>query len=451
MSLKPIGQIQCPNCGAKLDIKTGLRARTFACEYCGSVLEPSGEIVALQDQHDIKEKYRPQSFIKLGMTAKFLGHEYQVVGRIRVEGSDPVETWYWDEWFLMSEQGFPLWLTEDAGSFSLMRVFVPTTFINPYYNLEFPASFQDAKDYILGDVKQTIRPDPNGPLYDAEDFGIARIVFLEGEFTWKAKPSEELIYFDYRKGKKRFSMEISRNEIQLIRGKVLTEKQVRSAFGLPASASESKNTDAKKKKSRKKKGVSGIVVLTGLIISVLLLVLAGWATTTGDLLYKVDANMVISPEAMLTKSQKDLFKPTLKGEPETFEVKDVSSVYKLNLSTTKWSLPSEWDLSVSLWELTPNNKKIRLSVFWTTFWQEYDEGQLERHLSDTFYFRGLKKGRKYFLTFSAEASRSNAQTINSLRPITVTIYKDAWYPYPFAIFGGLGLLIFGFILLKQNN
>jgi len=204
-------QIDCRGCGAKIDIHTGLRMKTFACEYCGSVCD-NEKVVAVQDAANSREQNKPWSHLRLGMQAKLLGQDYQIVGRIRVKEKD----WGWDEWFLMSETGFPIFLQEDEGEFSIFRVFYPTQPVDP-------------RDLYEGDK---VKLDKKGTKMKVKERGKAKLSFIEGELTWAAKPGEKFKYLDGKGGDSRFSVEWNKDEIQFLRGEYRSAKKIYSLFGI---------------------------------------------------------------------------------------------------------------------------------------------------------------------------------------------------------------------------
>ncbi len=204
-------QIDCKGCGAKVDIHTGMRMKTFTCEYCGSVCD-NEKVVAVQNAQEAREKYKPWSHLRLGMKAPLLGKEYQSVGRIRAEEKD----WHWDEWFLMSETGFPIYLQEDEGEFVIFRVFYPTMPVDP-------------RELDEGDK---VKLDKKGTKMKVKERGKAKIAFIEGELTWGAKPGEKFKYLDGRKKDMRFSVEWSKSELQYLRGERRSAKKIYKLFGI---------------------------------------------------------------------------------------------------------------------------------------------------------------------------------------------------------------------------
>lgn len=202
-------QVDCKGCGAKIDIHAGLRSKTFVCEYCGSVNEGE-KVTAVQDMHSMREQFKPWSHLRLGMRAKLLGREYQIIGRIRSKE----QYWWWDSWMLYSDSGFPLWLQEGEGGFTMYRVFYPTYPVNPWTAGTF------------------IKLDNSGGNAQVKERGAAETVFLEGEFTWAAKPGEKSNYLDAWRGKTRYAIEYSEKEIQYLRGEARDAKGIYQLFGI---------------------------------------------------------------------------------------------------------------------------------------------------------------------------------------------------------------------------
>lgn len=202
-------QIDCKGCGAKVDIHAGLRSKTFVCEYCGSVNEGE-QVTAVQDMQSKREQYKPWSHLRLGMKATLLGHEYQIIGRMRAQE----KYWWWDEWLLLSETGFPLWLQEGEGGFTIFRVFYPTYPINPWTAGSF------------------VKLDNKGGNAQVKERGTGAIAFLEGEFTWSAKPGEQFQYIEAYRGKTRYSIEYTQQEIQYLRGESRDSQEIYKLFGI---------------------------------------------------------------------------------------------------------------------------------------------------------------------------------------------------------------------------
>jgi Domain of unknown function (DUF4178) len=434
-----VNQVECVNCGAKIDIRTGLRMKTFCCEYCGAVCEDD-QVVALQNQQELKEKFRPMSFLSLGMKGVFLDQEYQLVGRIRLVGSDDEESWFWDEWFLMSPTGFPLWLVEDENGYTLFRRHVATNFIDPY----------SPSDTFIIDSKS----------YKTQERGLATLSFLEGELTWKARPQEVVNYIDLINKDERFSIEYTAKEIQYLRGQKLSINDLKIAFKdqMPPELAAAKEVAPKKEKRKTSWWVlAGIMAILGIIAAVGSYKLSSFGT--------VVFNKTLSKSVKLDSGREHEFKyVNLSGKPRTFEVKKgpmvafkfTSSYFPYGSSRNK---ESGWWLSASLFQVggAKDGSDKLITVINADFWRAegYDEGQWsESKMTDTTYIKGLKVGKKYYFEFTSGTNRSNGRDYSSVTRFSTKIIDNAWNPKPIRWFGfgllGLGIIIM-FILAAIKN
>ncbi len=201
--------LSCPNCGGSVELQGGADIQTVVCSYCGSVLDLTPEQAAVIGQTDPKVK--PVKPIELGMEGTFEGKLHQVVGWVRYQGRDEEETWDWDEWLLVSADGEYRWLTYDSEQgFHLYKKITPR---EPFD----PRTATSIK--IPGGVARVV------------ERGRARIVALAGELTWRGKIGDEIQYIDAKRGRQPYSIEYSREEIELLEGHQLNESQVWKAFG----------------------------------------------------------------------------------------------------------------------------------------------------------------------------------------------------------------------------
>jgi hypothetical protein len=94
------------------------------CQSCDAIIDlrsPKFEVLgqARRDQ-------RPRGLLCLGMTAERDGKRWEIIGLLVFEGSDGEETWTWDEWLLMSEDGRYAWIGHDEGKYSWQTLLTPT-------------------------------------------------------------------------------------------------------------------------------------------------------------------------------------------------------------------------------------------------------------------------------------------------------------------------------------
>jgi len=187
--------LACTSCGASLEIKNALKAKVLVCQHCGAQLDLTDPQYAVIGRA-LKDAAPPRSWLRLGMEGTLQGEKYQIIGRVRYR-EDP---WFWDEWLLMTEEGRYKWLTEGEEEITLWESFTPTEPTDP-------------RGLEEGD---TIRPE--GHKAQVKEVGRARIDYVEGELTWKARLSETISYLDARENGGKYSIEWSEKEIEFYKG-----------------------------------------------------------------------------------------------------------------------------------------------------------------------------------------------------------------------------------------
>jgi hypothetical protein len=201
--------LNCPNCGGSVELHGGADIQTVVCSFCSSVLDLTPEQAGIIGQTD--PKIKPAQPIELGMEGTFDGKLHQVIGWLRYEGWDDEDRWQWDEWLLAGADGGFLWLSYDSEEgWYLYKKIVPRAPFDPHTATEIK---------VPAGVARVTERAP------------ARIVALAGELTWQAKVGEELKYLDAKRGRAVYSVEYTREEIELLEGHHLTELQVWKAFG----------------------------------------------------------------------------------------------------------------------------------------------------------------------------------------------------------------------------
>ena len=203
--------LQCPNCGSPLELQGGGETKTLVCPGCGSVLDLTAEQAAIIGQIDPAVK--PALPIELGMEGTFAGKRHQIIGWLRYEGWDDEDRWQWDEWLLLSAEGQFRWLSYDnEAGFTFYRKIEPLNSFNPRTATSFEV--------------------PTGTAYVTER-AQAKIVALAGELTWRGTVGDHIYYLDAVRGKSKYSVECTDEEI-LAAQKLLAEKE--GVFCEPASA-----------------------------------------------------------------------------------------------------------------------------------------------------------------------------------------------------------------------
>jgi hypothetical protein len=243
--------LNCPNCGGSVELHGGADIQTVVCSFCGSVLDLTPEQAGIIGQTDPKVK--PAQPIELGMEGTFDGKLHQVIGWLRYEGWDDEGGWQWDEWLLAGAEGGFLWLSYDSEEgWYLYKRIVPRASFDPRTATEIK---------VPGGVARVTERAP------------ARIVALAGELPWQAKVGEELKYLDAKRGKIVYSVEYTREEIELLEGHSLTELQVWKAFGREDLAQRVRQQQAKLRSAQSQRTKSNRRIFAILAIIIILFII----------------------------------------------------------------------------------------------------------------------------------------------------------------------------------
>lgn len=429
-----IRQIECANCGAKIDIRCGLRSKTFACDYCGAVCQ-NNQVVSLQQQHGLKERFAPRSFLKLGMKGQFLGRTYQIVGRIRLSGRDlhdVLDVWDWDEWFMISETGFPLWLQEDENGYTLFRPYIADRYIDPY---------EISDRYFIENESFTV-----------EESDYATVEYIEGELTWKSRPAETFSYVDLRKGIERFSIEYNSKEIQYLKGKVLKKQELEEAFGLKI---QDKTIDKKISESEKKPiSWKTVLALMGIFGAIALLGGYFFLKDSGDL--ALEHTAVVRVKRL---GETEFIFTDVSGKPVTFTLKKGplitvrfdSGNFPYGRYGSSLNREAGWWLTAELYEKGPNGLDKHIRTINTDFWRAegVDEGESwsESSLVDRTYLKGLKKGKEYYFKFAVGANQNMDKYYDNNIKLRMQIREGSWYPSPLLYYGWIVIIFPAFFLI----
>jgi hypothetical protein len=431
-----VKQVECVNCGAKIDIRTGLRMKTFACEYCGSVCE-NDEVKYIQDQHELKHKFAPLSFLKLGMKANFLDSEYQIVGRVRYTGGEyeSTETWSWDDWFLISPTGFPLWISEDETGFFLTKVYNPSTFHDPYTL---------SSNYFVDDKQ-----------YQVEDRAFSTLEYIEGELTWRAVPGEVVNYIEAKSGdNSTFTIEYSDSEVQYYTAEKLSLAQLKEAFG--KDVVDAKMVQQKMEKKPAKPVPWLVIAIIAFIVAGISFFLFLTLKQSGDEVFKGTV-----PERVYVKSSLRTTKFTItdkKTNEKTFQITK-GSLTKFAFQSGDFPYRRSrvkevgWWVSGDLYEVNPKGADKYITTVNADFWKAHGrdggESWSESKKTDFVYLKGLKKGKVYYFKLTAGANKTNGKRYNRNVKLALTVRQNVWYPKPFlylaivlGIIGGIILIIF---------
>ena len=77
MSRETLRAIQCPACGAGLDVLGGGRVAVMVCPYCTTELDAVQNFAALRKFDGLK---RPNTPFRIGMEGEIAGVRHQIIG-----------------------------------------------------------------------------------------------------------------------------------------------------------------------------------------------------------------------------------------------------------------------------------------------------------------------------------------------------------------------------------
>ena len=198
--------LSCPNCGGSVEVHPERGAKAVVCTYCGSVLDLSAGQLDVLGQMD--PQVGPRQPVRPGDEATFFGEHHLVMGWAQYEGWDDEDRWRWDEWQLVSDTGVPRYLSHSSDEGWLIQTPVRPT----------------------PDIGRMWIDVPEGKAIISER-SPARITAMQGEFTWRPRLNATLRVVEARTGSTFVSAETTADEIEVVAGPRVSERDLWTAFG----------------------------------------------------------------------------------------------------------------------------------------------------------------------------------------------------------------------------
>lgn len=102
----------CPSCGAELEAR--LRStKLVACTYCDSNVFLEDDAVRLAGSQGVMADY--PSLLQMHQSFRYRTWQFMPIGRARFDYGQG----FWDEWWVMGNDGEGRWLSVDEGDFAL--------------------------------------------------------------------------------------------------------------------------------------------------------------------------------------------------------------------------------------------------------------------------------------------------------------------------------------------
>jgi hypothetical protein len=203
--------LNCPNCGAAIELRSGELAQTVACSSCAAVLDAKDP--NLRVLQEFKGKIRWTPLIPLGTRGTLKGDPYEVIGfqvrGIRVDDTD----YLWREYLLWNPfKGFR-YLTEYDGHWNDVVVMKKTP-------EEKASGGQPIAEYL-------------GETFKHFQSAVAETKFVLGEFPWEVRLGDKASTRDFVSPPHILSEETTESETTWSLGTYVSPQYIWEVFQLP--------------------------------------------------------------------------------------------------------------------------------------------------------------------------------------------------------------------------
>jgi len=199
-------QLNCPNCGGRLELRAPDQTQRVTCPNCGSLLDVN------QGNLRFLEALRPAPVtpvIPIGSVGNFAPGKMTVIGFLQRSVTFDGVIYYWEEYLLYEPQLGFRWLVRSDDHWNFVQTLAPGMVTEEGDKARF--ADQDYKIY-----------------QDAA----ARVEYVSGEFYWKVSVGETVRAVDYIRPPYILSQEATSNEINWSLGTYLKPADVEQAFGI---------------------------------------------------------------------------------------------------------------------------------------------------------------------------------------------------------------------------
>jgi hypothetical protein len=212
--------LNCPNCGASVELRTFGQAINVVCPNCHSVLDAQDPNVAVLQKAQSAEKVEP--LIPLGTRGTFEGVKFEAIGfQVRTENDPDDGPDSWQEYLLY----------------------------NPYRGYRYLAEYNGHWNYIT--VLHAI-PEPHSDTrvslktvnFQLFSRGAAQTTYIIGEFPWTVRVGDSAAFADYVAPPEMLSSETTPEETTWSQGHYTPGLEIWQAFGLPGTAPAAQGTFA---------------------------------------------------------------------------------------------------------------------------------------------------------------------------------------------------------------
>ena len=210
MVAPPVKGLNCPHCGAAIELRTGELAQTVACSSCAAVLDAKDPNLRVLQEFQGKMRWTP--LIPLGTRGTLKGEPYAAIGfqvrGINVDGTD----YLWREYLLWNPYKGFRYLTEYDGHWNDVTVVKKT-----------PEEKSEAGRPTVTYLGETFKHFQTAQ---------ARTKFVIGEFPWEVRLDDKALVRDFVAPPHILSEEDVGNEKTWSLGTYVTPQYIWQAFQL---------------------------------------------------------------------------------------------------------------------------------------------------------------------------------------------------------------------------
>lgn len=441
-----IKKISCPSCGGDLrrasryDSEEEENIPFAKCSSCGTIY----------DQHtqeyyelfaDIFTSNVESSVFKLGIKGQIDGVEHEIIGRIRYQEEDEYEPAYWDEWLSVDSEGNYHWFVEEDGALFVFDEIVPDVI-----------DMESDPDHILLNNRRI-----------AKDTGyIARIVYAEGELSWKPEIGEPTTVYDHQSGGTYYTIEQSDDEVSVSAGKPLSYKKALMAFR------KDDFSEAYVRTSNKRKGYMRTAMVFAAAGFLSFIFMARGCMSGEEIKGVSDNRVVLSENEPIEEEGVSAFSSSVLYGPVALTSKDPTYRVSVGVDTRVQDLNQEWetvnavlvreDRLSSLGDSVKDKKKLRefldesensfepleSYMFMADFWDEQgydDEGSWRENDTSVDKDFLLDDPGNYYVYLTV-----TSQNRRSVDSIAISMHKGirgfGAYLFAFIVFALLAVLMF---------
>ncbi len=249
------GKVVCASCGGDLGQSSRIEGSgedaeevpVARCLSCGKEYDRYTEEYYKVFASMFTEGLETGAF-KLGAKGEIDGVEYEIIGRIRYQDEDEWEVDVWDEWLAVTSDGTYHWFVEEGGEVYAYEEYVPTSM-----NLE-------ESPHAIEFEGRRISKKSSG--------FVARIVYAEGELTWKPEIGEPMQCYDFSHKRFHYTIEQSEDEVSVTKGKRIPYRKVIMAFAREEYYEKYERTISKRSLYRKKARVYALFGIVSFVLAV---------------------------------------------------------------------------------------------------------------------------------------------------------------------------------------